>query len=133
MSKGLSRLKAVFKEYAHDIEVDEKNGVVYFTLNIDDGADEWMGTQSSAVCYNEVEGEKMVVEYDIRLSQVPVDVVESVVDDMSMRYKMHIDTVDSGHGSGSTAHIRNYSARIRLGKFEEFFDRFYKDIEEELG
>lgn len=133
MSKGLSRLRAIFREYAHDIEVDDKNGVVYFTLDIDDGAEEWMGTQSSAVCYREVEGERMVVEYDIRLSRVPVDVVESVVNSMSMRYKMHVDTVDSGHGSGSTAHIRNYNARIQLDKFEEFFDRFYKDVEEELG
>lgn len=133
MSRISEQLKLIFKDHAHDIKVDEKNNVVYFTLDVDAGADEWMGTQSSAVCYDEIDGEFMIVEYDIRLSEVPVSVVESVVDGMSMRYKMHIDTVDSGHGSDSIAHLRNYSARIRIGDFEEFFERLQKDITQNLN
>lgn len=130
MESKPAHLKSIFQDYAKDIEVDEENEVVYFTLNIDEGAEEWMGTQSSAVCYSKTEDKHMIVEFDIRLSKVSVETVESAVDGMSMRYKMHVDTVDSGHGSGSTAHIRNYNARIRLGDFEDFLEALHKRISE---
>lgn len=128
MEHTSARLKSIFQDYAGEIEVDEKNKVVYFTLDIDEGAEEWMDTQSSAVCYSKIEDEYMIVEFDIRLSKVSVETVESAVDSMSMRHKMHIDTVDSGHGSGSIAHIRNYSARIRIGDFEDFFEALHRRI-----
>lgn len=130
MESKPAHLKSIFQDYAKDIEVDEENEVVYFTLNIDEGAEEWMGTQSSAVCYSKIENEYMIVESDLRLSKVSVDTVESAVDGMSMRYKRHIDEVDSGHGPGSTAHMRNYNARIRLGDFEDFLDVLHKRISE---
>ena len=132
MYQASKQLETVFEDYGHNVKTDNENNVVYFTLNLDAGASEWMGTHSSAVCYDLIDGEYMVTEYDIRLSEVPVGVVNSVVDDLSMRYKMHIDTVDSGHGSESIAHLRNYNARIRLKDFEEFFKQLYKDIKQEL-
>lgn len=126
-------LKSMFQDYARDIEYDEKNEVIYFTLHIDEGAEEWMNTQGSAVCYSEIDGEHMIVEFDIRLSRVSVETVESAVDDLSMRYKVHIDTVDCGHGPDSIAHIRNYNCRIRIGDFEDFLEALHERISKILG
>lgn len=133
MENAGRRLQSIFREYADDIELDEHNGVIYFTLNLDTGAEEWMDTHSSAVCYEKIDGQNMITEFDIRISKVSTETVQSIIENLSMRYAVHIDSVDSGHGSGDTAHIRNYNARIRQSDFENFLDILHQKLSEQSG